>query len=228
MIEVGCVRACGHTQRARGESAAVSVNDYSTYCSCYRDYSTMGRSRSRRGVLLVCLVELGRIPAAGGWLSAHAFINSASSSSSYDFQQQQRQRQRHQQQQVNLTPTEGGWRWRGMVHRRRRRSAAMQASHGAFPSLARSPLPPPGGGVYEGEKNEKDKREEADFNRNVGKVVDTLRDTYQHIFDEPLDFDIYTPDLQLRDPVSLASCCCLCCCSSSYYCCCCSFALFCR
>lgn len=64
---------------------------------------------------------------------------------------------------------------------------------------------PPGGGVYEGERNEKDKREEADFNRNVGKVVDTLRESYQHIFDEPLDFDIYTPDLQLRDPVSFPS-----------------------
>eukprot|EP00752_Nemacystus_decipiens_P009148 g8171.t1 len=68
-----------------------------------------------------------------------------------------------------------------------------------FPSVARPPLPP-GGGVYEGEKNEKEKREESDFNRGVGKVISTLRADYPVMFEEPLDFDIYTPDLQLRDP----------------------------
>jgi len=83
------------------------------------------------------------------------------------------------------------------------RGTARQASRGVFPSVARTPLPP-GDGVYEGEKNEKEKREELDFNRNVGKVISTLRSDYPHMFDEPLDFSVYTPDLQLRDPVRLA------------------------
>ncbi|CAM9776699.1 unnamed protein product, partial [Hapterophycus canaliculatus] len=54
--------------------------------------------------------------------------------------------------------------------------------------------------VYEGEKNEKEKKEENDFNRGVGKVIDTLRRDYPTLLDEPLDFGIYTPDVQLRDP----------------------------
>ena len=57
------------------------------------------------------------------------------------------------------------------------------------------------GGVYEGEKKERGGTEEADYNRNVGKVVDTLTKDYPRMFDEPLDFDIYTPELQMRDPV---------------------------
>lgn len=85
------------------------------------------------------------------------------------------------------------------------RGAARQASEGCFPSVARTPLPP-GGGIYEGEKNEKEKKEESDFNRGVGKVISTLRADYPIMFDEPPDFDIYTPDLQLRDPVSFSSC----------------------
>lgn len=83
------------------------------------------------------------------------------------------------------------------------RGAARQASEGVFPSVARMPLPP-GGEIYEGEKKEKEKREDSDFNRRVGKVISTLRQDYPIMFDEPLDFDIYTPDLQLRDPVSLS------------------------
>lgn len=46
-------------------------------------------------------------------------------------------------------------------------------------------------------------KELADFNRNVGKVIDTLRRDYAHMFtsNDDLDFDIYTEDLQLVDPV---------------------------
>lgn len=58
---------------------------------------------------------------------------------------------------------------------------------------------PPG---YEGEKKERrDNDDEGDFNLNVGKVIDALRRDYPRMFEEPLDFDIYTPDLQLQDPV---------------------------
>lgn len=61
---------------------------------------------------------------------------------------------------------------------------------------------PPG---YEGEKKERrDNDDEGDFNLNVGKVVDALRRDYPRMFEEPLDFDIYTPDLQLQDPVGFA------------------------
>lgn len=115
-----------------------------------------------------------------------------------------------------------GERGRAMM-RRLPRSTARRASRVVLCSVARTPLPP-GEGIYEGEKNEKEKREELDFNRNVGKVISTLRSDYPHMFDEPLDFSVYTPDLQLRDPVRLAhwcrrccwwwwwSYCCLCCC----------------
>ena len=72
-------------------------------------------------------------------------------------------------------------------------------SRGVFPSVSRTPLFP--GGVYEGEKKERGDTEKSDYNRNVGKVVDTLTRDYPRMFDEPLDFDIYTPELQMRDPV---------------------------
>lgn len=75
---------------------------------------------------------------------------------------------------------------------------------GVFASVSKIPAPS-GGGSYEGGKKEradKDKLDEAEFIRNVGKVIDTLRKDYPRIFEEPPDFDIYTPDLQLRDPVS--------------------------
>ncbi len=108
-----------------------------------------------------------------------------------------------------------GERGRAMMRRLPRRGTARQASRGVLCSVARMPLPP-GEGVYEGEKNEKEKREELDFNRNVGKVISTLRSDYPHMFDEPLDFSVYTPDLQLRDPVRLVCwycrCRCRCCC----------------
>lgn len=62
---------------------------------------------------------------------------------------------------------------------------------------------PPG---YEGERKERSNRgsddDLANFNRNVGKVVETLRRDYDgRMFIEELDFDIYTEDLQLVDPV---------------------------
>ncbi|CAM9278674.1 unnamed protein product [Sphacelaria rigidula] len=76
-----------------------------------------------------------------------------------------------------------------------------KSRNAVYASVARSPRP----AGYEGEKRsgmgEGDK-ELADFNRNVGKVIDTLRRDYAHMFtsNDDLDFDIYTEDLQLVDP----------------------------
>lgn len=141
----------------------------------------MGRS-TRRAALLVCLIELLCFHDGGG-------LSAGCSGSG-----------RHCLSDAGLHAR------RGSRIRGRYRSVARQVSHGVFPSVARTPLPPGGGnGVYEGEKNEKEKKEESDFNRGVGKVIDTLRIDYPTLLDEPLDFDIYTPDVQLRDPVSVAS-----------------------
>ena len=82
---------------------------------------------------------------------------------------------------------------------RRPRASTTLMSRAVFPSVSRTPLFP--GGIYEGEKKERGDTEEADYNRNVGKVVDTLTRDYPRMFDEPMDFDIYTPELQMRDPV---------------------------
>lgn len=147
----------------------------------------MGRAR-RRGTLLVCLIELlcfhdgGGLSAGWSGSSRHALKLSSSAAEA---------------------GLDAG---RGSRIRGRNRSVARQVSRQVFPSVARTPIPPGGGnGIYEGEKNEKEKKEESDFNRGVGKVIDTLRRDYPTLLDEPLDFDIYTPDVQLRDPVSVAS-----------------------
>lgn len=137
---------------------------------------------SRQAVLLVCLVKLLCVRSGGG-VSTQAFISTAGGAAAAA---------------VAACRPAGERALRCLPH-----SAARQASKGLFPSVARTPLPP-GGGVYEGEKNEREKREESDFNRGVGKVISTLRENYPVMFDEPLDFDIYTPDLQLRDPVSFS------------------------
>eukprot|EP00903_Cladosiphon_okamuranus_P013548 g12620.t1 len=131
---------------------------------------------STQEILLVCLVGV-LCSRNGGGVSTQAFVSTAGKAAG------------------PACRPEGGRALRCLP-----RSAARQASKGLFPSVARTPLPP-GEGVYEGEKNvEKDKKEESDFNRGVGKVISTLRADYPIIFDEPMDFDIYTPDLQLRDP----------------------------
>lgn len=58
---------------------------------------------------------------------------------------------------------------------------------------------------YEGEfskqRRKSDEEAQQDFNMNVGRVIDTLRRDYPQIFFEPLEFEIYTPDLELLDPV---------------------------
>lgn len=79
-----------------------------------------------------------------------------------------------------------------------RRSRALEATGQVLESVARTPVPP---GYEGGKKQRKDGGDESDFNLNVGKVIDTLKRDYPRMFEEPLDFDIYTPDIQLRDPV---------------------------
>lgn len=133
------------------------------------------KCESRQAVLLVCLVGVLCFRNGGG-VSTQAFISAASGAAAPACRPAGERALRY-------LP----------------RSAARQASKGVFPSVARTPLPP--GGVYEGEKDEKKKKEENDFNRGVGKVISTLRADYPVMFEEPMDFDIYTPDLQLRDPV---------------------------
>ncbi|CAB1098526.1 unnamed protein product [Ectocarpus sp. CCAP 1310/34] len=140
---------------------------------------TMACSK-RKGTLLLCLVELVCYPADVGSSARQAFVNAGISSSSRNCCSQ---RVKHHQLKVSMRRTCG---------------AASQASQGVFPSVARSPMP--AGEIYEGEKKEKEKREQAEFNTNLGKVIDTLREDYPTMLDEPLNFDIYTPDLQLRDP----------------------------
>ncbi|CAM9428806.1 unnamed protein product [Choristocarpus tenellus] len=94
-----------------------------------------------------------------------------------------------------------------------RSTRALDLSQGVFTSFARSPS----FGVYEGEtglihtrgppsgrgKGRIDGRSE-DFEVNLGKVMDTLRQDYPRIFYDPLDFDIYTPDITVHDPSGVA------------------------
>lgn len=72
-------------------------------------------------------------------------------------------------------------------------------SEDSFASVARTPMPP----GYEGEKKERGDSDEdlADFNRNVGKVIEALRTDYPRMFFDALNFEIYTDDLELIDPV---------------------------
>lgn len=80
-----------------------------------------------------------------------------------------------------------------------RRPRALAATGQVLGSVARTPVPP---GYEGGKKQMKDGGDEADFNLNLGKVIDTLKRDYPRMFEEPLEFEIYTPDIQLRDPVS--------------------------
>lgn len=80
-----------------------------------------------------------------------------------------------------------------------RRPRALVETGQVLGSVARTPVPP---GYEGGKKQREDGGDEADFNLNVGKVIDTLKRDYPRMFEEPLDFEIYTPDIQLRDPVS--------------------------
>lgn len=43
-----------------------------------------------------------------------------------------------------------------------------------------------------------------DFEPNLGKVIDALRSDYPRIFHEPLDFSIYSPNVELMDPSGVA------------------------
>ena len=87
---------------------------------------------------------------------------------------------------------------------RLRRSLALAAAGNIRSSVARTPMPP---GYEGGKQQRKEDGDDSEFNLNVGKVIDTLRSDYPRMFEEPIDFEIYTDDLQLRDPVRSCSRC---------------------
>ncbi|CAN0365199.1 unnamed protein product, partial [Scytosiphon promiscuus] len=51
-------------------------------------------------------------------------------------------------------------------------------------------------------QRERDDGKSPDFEVNLGKVISTLREDYPRILDEPPEFDIFTDEIELRDPVS--------------------------
>lgn len=167
----------------------------------------MPRSKPRA---LLCLATLSCLPVFGRGLRAGAFLTTAPSQSvSSSFTA------RTSASAVTALPTAAATAMATalaaatddsytletkLVTRSLRRPRARDMSREMFPSVARTPLPP----GYEGERKERENNDdERDFNLNVGKVIDTLKRDYPRIFEEPLDFDIYAPDLQLRDPVSM-------------------------
>lgn len=56
----------------------------------------------------------------------------------------------------------------------------------------------------EGEKRERDDGKSPDFEVNLGKVISVLREDYPRIFFDAPSFDIFTDEIELRDPVSVA------------------------
>ena len=44
----------------------------------------------------------------------------------------------------------------------------------------------------------------SNYTLNKGKAFDTLRKDYQYVFERPLDFSIYTNEIQVTDPSGIA------------------------
>lgn len=127
---------------------------------------------------------------------------SASSSSSTSSTSQQQQ-QRQQQEQV-LAAAAGG----SSADLINTASGAQLASSLIFPAVTRQPPPQPRPGIIARDgtrddgKRERDDGKSPDFEVNLGKVISTLREDYPRIFFDPPSFDIYTEEIELRDPVS--------------------------
>lgn len=83
-------------------------------------------------------------------------------------------------------------------------SAAQLASSLIFPSVTRQPRPGiiARDGTRDDGKRERDDGKSPDFEVNLGKVISTLREDYPRILCEPPEFDIFTDEIELRDPVS--------------------------
>lgn len=86
-------------------------------------------------------------------------------------------------------------------------SGAQLASSLIWKSVTRQPPPArqgivPRDGTRDTGKWERDDGKSPDFEVNLGKVISTLREDYPRIFFDPPSFDIYTEEIELRDPVS--------------------------
>lgn len=85
-------------------------------------------------------------------------------------------------------------------------SGAQLASSLIWKSVTRQPPPTrqgiiPRDGTRDDGQRERDDGKSPDFEVNLGKVISTLREDYPRIFFDPPSFDIYTEEIELRDPV---------------------------
>lgn len=73
-----------------------------------------------------------------------------------------------------------------------------------YPSVTRSPRPGivARDGTRDDGKRERDDGKSPDFEVNLGRVISTLREDYPRIFFDSPSFDIFTDEIELRDPVS--------------------------
>ncbi|CAM9842349.1 unnamed protein product, partial [Scytosiphon promiscuus] len=85
-------------------------------------------------------------------------------------------------------------------------SAAQLASSLIFPSVTKQPRPGivARDGTRDDGQRERDDGKSPDFEVNLGKVISTLREDYPRILDEPPEFDIFTDEIELRDPTGVA------------------------
>lgn len=85
-------------------------------------------------------------------------------------------------------------------------SGAQLASSLIWKSVTRQPPPArqgivPRDGTRDDGKRERDDGKSPDFEVNLGKVISTLREDYPRIFFDSPSFDIFTEEIELRDPV---------------------------
>eukprot|EP00903_Cladosiphon_okamuranus_P016636 g15344.t1 len=88
-------------------------------------------------------------------------------------------------------------------------SGAQLASSLIWKSVTRQPPPArqgiiPRDGTRDDGRRERDDGKSPDFEVNLGKVISTLREDYPRIFFDPPSFDIYTEEIELRDPTGVA------------------------
>lgn len=77
-----------------------------------------------------------------------------------------------------------------------------------FPSVTRSPRPGivARDGTRDDGRRERDDGKSPDFEVNLGRVISTLREDYPRILTDPPSFDIFTDEIELRDPVRRSLC----------------------
>ena len=77
-----------------------------------------------------------------------------------------------------------------------------------FPSVTRSPRPGivARDGTRDDGRRERDDGKSPDFEVNLGRVISTLREDYPRILTDPPSFDIFTDEIELRDPVRRKVC----------------------